>query len=269
MLEVCFNDSVKIALTLAQSGSLDGGRKDIAGISFGLSEGNIKSPIVFQDCPRKEYVYSIFSFRRYNNHEDMDDSFDEFWQHSIEDLEKLKANPEKIRIWIDHTPDAQCGLLFVANLLKNSDSEIHIVELPKKIKRDAHCEIEYHGWDEVEPKLFESFLNRERILNYQEIEDLSNRWQILKSENAPLRVVENDMVISADISYYDDLIREVFPKDTCKIANIIGRVLCMQKVLTGDIFIAKRIQNFIDNGELTVMCDTKNGFYSTSVSSLK
>ncbi len=265
MLEVCFNDSVKRALTLAHLG---GGRKNIAGISFGLSEGNIKSPIVFQDCPRKSCVYSQFSFS-YNKYEDIEDSFDEFWQHSIEDLEKLKSNPEKIRIWIDHTPDAQCGLLFIADLLKDSDTEIHIIELPERIKRDAHCEIEYHGWDEVEPKLFGIFLDRERILNYQEIEKLSNRWQILKAENAPLRVVENDMIISTDISYYDDLIREAFPTDTCKISDIIGRVLFMQKVFTGDIFIAKRIQKFIDNGELTVMCDTKDGFYNTSVSSLK
>lgn len=269
MLEVCFQDSVKKALILAQNDFLGDGEKDVAGIPFGLSEGDIASPIVFPNCPRKSCVYSTFSFNRYNKHEDMEGSFDDFWQHGIESLEKLKSNPEKIRIWVDQTPDAQCGLLFVADLLKDSNTEIHIVGLPEKIKRNAHCEIEYHGWGEVEPKLFGTFLNRERILDDQEIENLSNHWQTLKNENAPLRVVENDMVISADISYYDDLIKEVFPIDTCKIANIIGRVLFFQKVLTGDIFIAKRIQNFIDNGELIVMHDTKKGFYSTSVRSLK
>lgn len=77
------------------------------------------------------------------------------------------------------------------------------------------------------------------------------------------------MIISADISYYDNLIRKEFPRDTCKIANIIGNALGKQRILTGEVFIAKRIQHFIENGELSVLCDTKDGFYSTAVKSIK
>lgn len=253
MLEVCFNYSVKSALSAAQS------FKNIAGISFALSEGDINSPIVFESCPRKSCVYSLFSF---NGTEDL---FNSFWQRSMEDFEKLKSKPEKIRIWLDRTPDAQCGLLFTADLLKDSDTEIHIAELPERIKRDAKCEIEYHGWSEVEPKLFETFLDRERILNHQETENLSNRWQALKAENAPLRVVENNNVISADISYYDDLIREVFPADSCQVASIIGNVLFSQKILASDVFIAKRIQHFINVGELAVTDNCADRFYGTVV----
>jgi hypothetical protein len=80
-----------------------------------------------------------------------------------------------------------------------------------------------------------------------------------------LRVVENGSVINADISYYDNLIRKEFPKDTCKIAHIIGSALGKQGILTGDVFIAKRIQHFIDNGELVVLGKTDDGFYSTVV----
>lgn len=259
MLEVCFNDSVKGALKLSKS------FEDIAGVSLLLSEGDIKSPIALEGCPRKDCIYSSFSFDRYNELEDIEDSFNEFWQYSIADLKKLKSNSGKIRIWLDHTPDAQCGLLFTADLLKDSSTEIHIIELPERVKRDEHCEIEYHGWGEVEPKLFEAFLDREQILTYQETKNLSERWQILKSENAPLRVVENNKVISADIKYYDDLIRDVFPADACRIANIIGNALFRHKILTGDVFIAKRIQHFITTGELAVIADSDDRFYETVV----
>lgn len=311
MLEVCFNDSVKGALTFAQtcgkdSGSaigfitdkkgifsfiskrkalrehrkrqaelqkqavpLGGVRKDIAGISFGLSEGDIKAPIVFETCLRKDHMYATLSFDRYHDAEDMEQAIDEYWQCSMDDLVKLKSKPEKIRIWLDHTPDAQCGLLFVADLLQGSGAEIHIVELPERVKRDAPCQREYRGWGEVEPQLFGTFVNTERILHDQEIESLSNHWQRLKAENAPLRVVQNGMVISADESYYDALIRKEFPKEACKIATIIGNALVKQKIDTGDVFIAKRIQAFIEGGELAVTENAAQGFYGTIVQAVK
>ena len=309
MLEVCFSDSVKGALKVAQhcegmiSGatsigvisdkkrlfsfwakrkalkeykkrqkelqrqavSLGGNREDIVGISFGLSEGNIQTPICFKSCPRKDYFYSLFSFNRYNEQENVEDSINEFWSGCIKDLEKLNSNPEKIRVWSDNTPDSQCGLLFVADLLRDSKTEIHIVTLPSKIKRADNSIIEYRAWGEVAPQSFGTFLEGERALTELEIKDLSNQWQLLKNENAPLRVVENGVVVSADESYYDDLIRQEFPNDTCKIGHIIENALGKQKILTGDVFIAKRIQHFIDMGELVVFGKTNDEFYSTIV----
>jgi hypothetical protein len=252
-----------------QAVSLDGKREDIVGVSFGLSEGDIKSPICLKDCPRKEYIRSMFSFDRYNKQEDMETSINEFWTNCIEDLEKLKSNPQKIRVWLDHTPDAQCGLLFIADLLKDSKTEIHVVELPQRITREDNCIVEYRGWGEVEPQLYGTFLDRERVLAEKEIADLADQWQLLKTENSPLRVVENGIVKSTQIDYYDDLIRKEFPKSTCKIAEIIGSTLGKQRVLTGDVFLAKRIQDFIKSGELKIVGNQNNGFYGTVVSCAK
>lgn len=311
MLEVCFSDSVKGALTLAQhcgndviggavsvitdkkglfsffakrkalkeykkrrsqlqksAVPLGGRREDILGISFGLSEGDIQSPICLEDCPRKDYIRDLFTFDRYQEQENMEADINEFWSGCMKDFQKLKSNPSAIRIWADHTPDARCGLLFIADLLNGSNTEIHIIELPETITTDNGI-VEYRGWGEVEPQLFGTFLERERVLTKKEITSLASQWQILKKENAPLRVVENNRVVSADISYYDDLIRKEFPKDTCKIAYIIGNALGKQNILTGDVFIAKRIQHFIENGELTVLEQNDKGFYGTVVSILK
>lgn len=308
MLEVCFSDSVKGSLTLAQNCnniiggavsvltnskgvcsyfekrkalkryrkrkqelqkqavSLGGKREDIVGISFGLSEGDIKAPISFEDCPRKDYIHSTFSFDRYDELEGIEQSINDFWSSCIDDLKKLKSNPEKIRIWLDRTPDAQCGLLFVADLLKNSETEIHIVELPEKIQREDNCIVEYRGWGDVESELFGTFLDRERTLTKAEIIKLSQQWEKLKKENSPLRVIEKGVIISADESYYDSQIKCEFPKDTCKIANIIGNALAKQKILTGGVFIAKRIKHFINAGELVVIDSSNDRFYGTVVS---
>lgn len=308
MLEVCFNDSVKGALALAQdcetealggaigvftdakwpfsffakrkaikeykeeqaklqaqAVSLGGNREDIIGISLGLSEGDISAPILVGDCPRKAYIHAIFSFDRYNEREDMEASIDHFWLSCMDNLAKLKATPQTVRVWVDGTPDAQCGLLFVAGLLQSSGAEVHVVDLPGQIKQADGSVTKYRGWGNVPPQLFGTFLDRERTLTPSELEQLSRQWQQLVAENAPLRVVKDGIVTSADQSYYDDWIRKEFPEASCKVAMIIGNVLARQKVLTGDAFIAKRIRHFIESGELTLSGSTKDGFYSTVV----
>lgn len=308
MLEVCFTDSVKGSLLLAQhcgndniggavsvitdkkglllffakrkaikeyrkkqselqksAVPLEGKSEDLAGISFALSEGDIHAPVCLEDCPRKDYIRTLFSFDRYHEQEHLEASINEFWVNCINDLHKLKANPPCIRVWLDHTPDAQCGLLFIADVLKDCKTKIHIVDLPQKIVINNHCIVEPRGWGDVEPQMYGTFADKERTLTEIEIRDLAARWQLLKNENSLLRVVKNGSVISADISYYDDLIKKEFPKDTCKVAHIIGSALGKQKILTGDVFIAKRIQRFIENGELVVLDETDKGFYHTLV----
>lgn len=257
MLEVCFHDSVKGALRY-------GGYPHVAGISFGLSQGDIQSPICYGDCPRKACIRSMFSF--VGNRAPEEAVVQAFWAGCMEDLKKLEAEGQAIRIWLDRTPDAQCGLLFAAGILRESRTEIRVVELPRRMIKEDGSVLEYHGWHEVEPQLFETFLERERVLTQTEIRAFADRWQLLKSQNAPLRVVENGVVVSADASYYDSRIRKAFPETSCKIADIIGRALFHQEILTGDVFIAKRIRHFIDNGELVVLEKSEKGFYHTVVS---
>lgn len=245
---------------------LGGKPENVLGISFALSQGDIKAPVVINDCPRKEYIYSQFSFDRYNEKENIKQDFENFWEKCIDDLEKLKTHPDEIRIWLDKTPDAQCGLLFVADLLKNSETKIHIVDLPEKLERGDDCCVEYRGWGDVEPELFGSFLNRERILSKDEIIRLSQQWNNLKEKNAPLRVFKDGVVISTDESYYDNLIRQEFPENSCKVGYLIGSALGRHNIFTGDVFIAKRIQYFIKAGELTVIDDANGSFYDSVIS---
>lgn len=306
MLEICFGDSVKGSLILAQnchrsiggvvsvitdkkglSGffakrkalkeyrqkqaqldkaalPLGGRREDIVSISFGLSTGDIKAPICAGACPRKDYIHDIFSFDR-SERDDIEKETDAFWSGCIDDLHKIEDDPDKVRIWLDATPDARCGLLFVADIFKGKHTEISVVELPKSVNHSDNTIVEYRGWGEVEPQLFGSFLDRERTLSMAEIDDLSALWRKLQAENAPLRVVENGQVKSADISYYDDLIEKEFPESSCKVANIIGNALGRQKIPTGDIFIARRIKHFIESGRLIMTERSPEGFYHSVV----
>lgn len=315
MLEICFNDSVKGALKMAQrctnshsigggvgvitssnkskllsfiekrkalrqfkrermeltnqAVSLGGNSKDVLGISFHLSEGDIVAPIELEQCPRKDFILSSMIYNRCDDLGDLKKSALEFWQNTMNDLERLKQGADKVRIWVDNTPEAACGLLFVADILVNTDTVIHIVPLPKKHQRDDNCYVEYGGWGDVHPELFGTFLDREKILTKEEVLELSSEWKRLQKENAPLRAVEDDKVISVDESYYDNLIRKEFPKESCTIAGLIGNSISKQKILTGDVFIAKRIKFFIQNGELEIITSSEKGFYRNIIKVVK
>ena len=308
MLEVCFNDSVKGALILAQhcednliggavsvisnrkgllpffskrkaikeyrrkyeklqnsAISLGGVKEDIIGVSFALSEGDIASSISLEECPRKIYLREQFLFPRYCGREDGSKDFEDFWIACIKDLEVLKSKPAQIRIWLDQTPDAQCGLLFIAHMLNGSGTEIHIVSLPEQIIGEDNICIKYRGWGEVEPQLFGTYLENETMLTNEETDLLAKQWEVLKQENAMLRVVENGIVCSADINYYDSLIKREFPESSCKVAFLIGSALGKQNILTSDVFIAKRVQHFLNTGELVLLQQSKDGFYSSTI----
>ena len=304
MLEVCFNESVKGALAVAQrcensvggtvgiiadkklsffaarralkeyrkrqdelqksAVPLGGKREDIAGICLMLSEGDIRSPLCRGDCPRKEYIRASVSFDGRNGREAAEAAFETFWANCMNDLQKLQSS-SRVRVWLDSTPDAQCGLLFLADLLRGGETEIRVAELPREVTRGGRV-VKYRGWGDVEAQLFGTFSDSERVLTEKEKAEAAERWRRLREENAPLRAVENGCVISVDIDYYDDCIRREISDGPCKTARIIANVLNGQKILAGGVFIAKRIRRFIENGELAVVSENADeGFYGTVV----
>ena len=249
--------------------SIGGNREDVLAISFYLSEGDIVAPIEFEQCPRKDLIFSILTFNTNGGIENLEEFALNFWQNIFLDLERLKQGTDKIRIWIDSTPEACCGLLFIADLLVNTNTKINIVPLPKKHQISENRVEEFRSWGEVAPELFGSFLINERTLTKEEIYSLSIQWKELQSENSPLRVVKNNIVISANEDYYDNLIRNEFPKESCRVGELISKVLCEQKIPTGDVFIARRIKSFIQNGELEIIVDNEKEFYGSIIKVVK
>lgn len=266
MLEVCFDLSVKVLLTMAQrSGSvpLRGSPEDIACLPLGLSEGDICSPILGGDCPRKRCLRAILSCGQLVQ-EAGDAALDALWADCTRALQRLAAAPPSLRVWVD-TPDARCGLLFLADLLQERDVEVRLVELPQKALWNGYCTVQYRRWSEVAPTQFRALLAEERVLAGGELRDLAGRWQLLRQENAPLRVVQDGAVVSAAVHYYDDLIQAEFPQGACKVAELIGRVLAIHQLPLDDGFLARRIAHFIQSGELVLLHKTEQGFYDAAI----
>jgi hypothetical protein len=79
-------------------------------------------------------------------------------------------------------------------------------------------------------------------------------WRQLCSENAPLRVIEGDKIVSAPITFFDSLLLSHVKANWLKVAMVVGKALTdrmMDGVFqTCDIVLAARINSLVKNGVL-------------------
>jgi hypothetical protein len=99
-------------------------------------------------------------------------------------------------------------------------------------------------WDLAEP-LLETARQRYRDL-----------WQRLRSEDAPLRVLEGGELVSAPISFFDTRLMSYVTSDWQKVAMVIGQTLAAEmddEVLqVGDMLLAARINAMVESGRLEI-----------------
>lgn len=267
MLEVCFNESVKGAMRYSHYFK----NENIICLSFELCFGDISSPIIGGDCPRKEVVFSLITANPWDELEKIEKTAEEYaekyYERAVYDLERLKtaARGETVRIWADKTPAALCGTLFAVDLLKDSGAEVIVVCPPEKYQTAPKAFVSYNSWGEVEPELFKEFSENEKTLSRDEILSASGKWQILVKENAPLRIAEKGEVISVSEDYYDDFILSQLTENETKAACLIGDVLGRGQIYTGDVFIANRIKALIGKGKIKMVSENKNRFYASVI----
>jgi hypothetical protein len=81
-------------------------------------------------------------------------------------------------------------------------------------------------------------------------------WQQLRSENAPLRVIESRELVSAPISFFDQRLMSYVTNDWREVARIVGEALVAEmddEVLqVGDLVLAARIDSLIESGRLEI-----------------
>ena len=234
---------------------LGGTAADVLGLSLSLEMGDIREPL---GEARRELL------RRW--YDGNDEAADQDWQETLESADRLRAcgTGDAVRIWADHTPSSACGLLHAASILEKTGAAVSVVPLPRW-REEGEAVGSYQGWGEVEPELFGHFLSREEPVPPLILGVMASRWRELQQENAPLRAVVNGQVRSVREDFYDEMIRRHIPEGQTKIANIIGDVLGREKPGIGDVWLAERIRWMLSTGELRMVREDKEMFYSSVV----
>lgn len=189
------------------------------------------------------------------------------WREAMDAVERLRACKagEHIRVWVDQTPDCLCGLLFAAGLLARTEARVSAVFLPPWRAMPDGTVVRYTGWCEMAPEEFGGFLPLERPLEPNVLRMLAARWRTLREENAPLRAVVNGRVRSVGADFYDDMIRGALPEGRRKVASLIGEVLGWERPGVGDSLLADRIRVLLERGEYRVVREDPEMFYGSVI----
>jgi len=95
-----------------------------------------------------------------------------------------------------------------------------------------------------------------RPLQHSAREQYRNLWQQLRSENAPLRMIDGDKLVSAPISAFDPMLMSCVTDNWQKVARIIGQALVLGIddciIQSGDVFLAGRINALVESGRLEI-----------------
>ena len=233
---------------------LGGNAGDVLALSLSLDMGDIREPL---GEARRAFLEGS------NDRE----TADLYWRENLEAAERLRAlGPgDAVRVWADQTPHSACGLLHAASLLKDTNAAVSVVTLPPwRARADGVVET-YLGWGEMAAELFGHFLFREEPLPPAVLGVLAGRWRELQQENAPLRAVINGSVRGVGEDFYDPLLRRHIPEGRTKIGRIIGEVLGREKPGIGDTWFSERIRRMLSTGELRMVEEDPEMFYSSTV----
>jgi len=72
-------------------------------------------------------------------------------------------------------------------------------------------------------------------------------------------------IISKDASYYDDNILAALTRAPQKLHKVFGTLFSKMKLHTGDVFLAWRMKELINEGKIELIGDWKNGWKDISL----
>ena len=164
-----------------------------------------------------------------------------------------RASHEPVRIWVDHTPDAACGLRWVLAQLRPlgfDNLDLQVVELPPL--RPGKDGLTLGCLGELHPSEWGRLAQDARPLPAAQAAALAGQWQALQKQNAPLRAVLNGVLVSAAEDLYDPYLQWMLKDmpDPFKEADLIGRTLGWFPLGYGDAWLALRVEQWIADGKL-------------------
>lgn len=100
-------------------------------------------------------------------------------------------------------------------------------------------------------------------------EKYRNLWQKLRSESAPLRIIDGDELVSTPISAFDARLMSYVTADWQRVATVVGQALAAEMdecvFQTVDVFLAARIDAMVGNGRLDLQGNSAREMHNSQV----
>lgn len=224
LLEITISDNEKRLLQNA-------GFKNVMSFCILLSYGNIKNIKNQKDKSLGNLIINVNS--------------------QIEEIDNI--NDKEVRIWYASSDNEDmCTLYFLVSRLHKKNIKIYICD----VADGNHFSLGSYSADEIH-----SLLPKTKIILEKEITEYSNTWENLIRENADLRIIKNNSLISVSFEYFDDKILKTLKKlGKTKYWTLVGE--CMSKRLCGfygDTFFIARVNELINEKKIEI-CEIKKEY---------
>ena len=242
------------------TGWIEGTSEEVICLAFMMDIGNIKEPM--ESSYRKELIYSMYAQNQWEQDEEIDEELKNTGDVYIGELHRLKdylEHGETVRIWYSDAPYSRCGLYSLCQILIGYENEVSVLKLPEYVVRDKDI-VSYQSWSDVSAEEFAGFLPYEKSLSKEEVRMYATLWSRLVEDNSFLRAVINGKVISVPEDFYDFQIWKWLTNVPMKEARLIGNILGHSQLGVGDWWYARRIEYYIEQGEILVVEDSENKY---------
>ncbi len=233
---------------------IGGNAKDIICLEMALEYGDISGRIPGKQ--REQVIYQLTSsLYQTSKGEDTTDE----WAKSIirnnkiymKALREAMKNGDEIRIWYSSSPSELNGFYWLMNFFDKNKyyQNVSTVFLPPDYwNGEYYC----NAWGQMPPEKYFDALCLEKPITEKQIKDCSDKWNKLRSENLPLRLLVSGNLVSLHEEFIDGFIRDCIEKmpDKFRIAHLVGNVMGECGLMLSDAILFHRVRSMIVSGEL-------------------
>lgn len=240
-----------------EANSLGGNREDVFCFDLKLSVGDIREDTIGLERQKvREMLLLVYG-------EIDESSYIAQMRNRYEVLIQRMVN-EPVRIWYSHNPDELCGLYWFLYSIKDCrHGPIYVMKLPV-YEYDHHRHvISYLGWGEIPSEKIHKYLPLQEEISDAFINGCAIQWEMLKEENAPLRVQLNEQLLSANDDIYDRYILQILhsKKEPIYEYELIGSVIGMYQLGIGDSWIKMRVDKLIEKKQIEVILEEEGRYH--------
>ena len=165
-------------------------------------------------------------------------------------------------IWMGQNQHDVCGYYWLMSQLKDYQGRIFVLYLNNLPFINEKGGIFYPtALHEILPKEFLKAKKLARPITLSEFEVDPDEWKKLYNENGMVRILEGGKkLVNKDVTYYDKDILAVITSEPQKLQKIFTTLFSKLKVKTGDVFLAWRMREMINEGTLEVHGDWNKGW---------
>lgn len=171
---------------------------------------------------------------------DLEESYKKFYK----EISKI-TDKDIIYLWYGECSSDMCGMMYTLELLKEKIENMYFVNVSEKIYEGENIIYTYRSVSEITIEKLKEFINIKRKIEYQEYNDLINKWDLLKNDNSILRIFASGKVQSVDEDYFDINILKYTENEFRKCARIVGNVMGYSEMKISDDYIFWRIIELI------------------------